>query len=131
MSSPHRLSRRERQIMDVVYRLGEATAAQILEQIEDPPSYSAIRALLRILVEKQHLQHRADGPRYVYAPVVSRNKARSAALAGVVDNFFGRARGRRTARFDAWQEVDEGGVGRTEHAHRQRSQAGALTCRIS
>jgi BlaI family transcriptional regulator, penicillinase repressor len=88
MSSPHRLSRRERQIMEIVYRLGEATAAQILEQIEDPPSYSAIRALLRILVEKQHLLHRADGPRYVYAPVVSRTKARSAALAGVIDNFF-------------------------------------------
>jgi BlaI family transcriptional regulator, penicillinase repressor len=88
MSSPHRLSRRERQIMEIVYRLGEATAAQIHEQIEDPPSYSAIRALLRILVEKQHLLHRADGPRYVYAPVVSRSKARSAALAGVVENFF-------------------------------------------
>jgi BlaI family transcriptional regulator, penicillinase repressor len=88
MSSPHRLSRRERQIMEIVYRLGEATAAQIHEHIEDPPSYSAIRALLRILVEKQHLQHRADGPRYVYAPVVSRSKARSAALAGVVENFF-------------------------------------------
>jgi BlaI family transcriptional regulator, penicillinase repressor len=85
MSSPHRLSRRERQIMEIVYRLGEATAAQIHEQIEDPPSYSAIRALLRILVEKQHLLHRADGPRYVYAPVVSRSKARSAAL---VENFF-------------------------------------------
>ena len=88
MSAPHRLSRRERQIMEIVYRLGEATAAQIHEQIEDPPSYSAIRALLRILVEKEHLQHRADGPRYVYAPVVSRSKARSAALAGVVENFF-------------------------------------------
>ena len=88
MSGPHRLSRRERQIMEIVYRLGEATAAQIHEQIEDPPSYSAIRALLRILVEKQHLLHRADGPRYVYAPVVSRSKARSAALAGVVENFF-------------------------------------------
>jgi BlaI family transcriptional regulator, penicillinase repressor len=88
MSSPHRLSRRERQIMEIVYRLGEPTAAQIHEQIEDPPSYSAIRALLRILVEKQHLLHRADGPRYVYAPVVSRSKARSAALAGVVENFF-------------------------------------------
>jgi predicted transcriptional regulator len=88
MSAPHRLSRRERQIMEIVYRLGEATAAQIHEQIEDPPSYSAIRALLRILVEKQHLLHRADGPRYVYAPVVSRSKARSAALAGVVENFF-------------------------------------------
>ncbi len=88
MSGPHRLSRRERQIMEIVYRLGEATAAQVLEQIEDPPSYSAIRALLRILVDKQHLQHRVDGPRYIYAPVVSRNKARSTALAGVVDNFF-------------------------------------------
>ena len=88
MSSPQRLSRRERQIMEIVYRLGEATAAQILEEIEDPPSYSAIRALLRILVDKQHLQHRVDGPRYIYAPIVSRNKARSAALAGVIDNFF-------------------------------------------
>lgn len=88
MSTPHRLSRRERQIMEIVYRLGEATAAQILEQIEDPPSYSAIRALLRILVDKQHLLHRADGPRYIYAPVVSRTKARATALAGVVDNFF-------------------------------------------
>jgi predicted transcriptional regulator len=88
MSSPHRLSRRERQIMEIVYRLGEASAAQIHEQIEDPPSYSAIRALLRILVDKQHLQHRADGQRYVYAPIVSRTKARAAALAGVVENFF-------------------------------------------
>ena len=88
MSGPHRLSRRERQIMEIVYRLGEATAAQIHDEIEDPPSYSAIRALLRILVDKQHLQHRVDGPRYIYAPVVSRNKARSAALAGVIDNFF-------------------------------------------
>ena len=88
MSGPHRLSRRERQIMEIVYRLGEATAAQIHEQIEDPPSYSAIRALLRILVDKEHLQHRVDGPRYIYAPIVSRTKARSAALAGVVENFF-------------------------------------------
>ncbi len=73
MSGPQRLSRRERQIMEIVYRLGEATAAQVLEQIEDPPSYSAIRALLRILVDKQHLQHRVDGQRYIYAPVVSRS----------------------------------------------------------
>lgn len=88
MSGPHRLSRRERQIMEIVYRLGEATAAQILEQIADPPSYSAIRALLRILVDKQHLQHRVDGPRYIYAPTVSHKRARSVALAGVIDNFF-------------------------------------------
>jgi BlaI family transcriptional regulator, penicillinase repressor len=84
----HRLSRRERQIMEIVYRLGEATAQQVLEQMDDPPSYSALRALMRILVDKQHLQHRADGPRYIYWPTVSRSKARAAALAGVVDNFF-------------------------------------------
>jgi predicted transcriptional regulator len=82
------LSRRERQIMDIVYRRGEATAAQILDEMSDPPSYSAIRALLRILVDKEHLQHRADGPRYVYAPVVSRRRARERALAQVVNTFF-------------------------------------------
>jgi BlaI family transcriptional regulator, penicillinase repressor len=86
--SQQSLSRRERQIMEIVYRLGEATAQQVLEQMDDPPSYSALRALLRILVDKQHLQHRADGPRYIYWPTVSRNKARAAALAGVVENFF-------------------------------------------
>jgi predicted transcriptional regulator len=82
------LSRRERQIMDIVYRRGEATAAQILAEMSDPPSYSAIRALLRILVDKEHLQHREDGPRYVYSPTVSRQKARSKALSQLVDTFF-------------------------------------------
>ena len=82
------LSRRERQIMDIVYRRGEATAAQILEEMSDPPSYSAIRALLRILVDKKHLQHRADGPRYIYSPLVSPQKARARALAQVVNTFF-------------------------------------------
>jgi predicted transcriptional regulator len=82
------LSRRERQIMNIVYRLGEATAAQILAELEDPPSYSAIRALLRILVDKEHLQHREDGPRYVYAPTESQQKARARALAQVVNTFF-------------------------------------------
>ena len=82
------LSRRERQIMDIVYRRGEATAAQILDDLSDPPSYSAIRALLRILVDKKHLQHREDGPRYVYSPTVSRQTARARALAQVVNTFF-------------------------------------------
>ena len=82
------LSRRERQIMDIVYRRGEATAAQILAEMSDPPSYSAIRALLRILVDKEHLQHREEGPRYVYSPTVSRQKARSKALSKLVDTFF-------------------------------------------
>jgi predicted transcriptional regulator len=82
------LSRRERQIMDIVYRRGEASAAQILAEMSDPRSYSAIRALLRILVDKEHLQHREDGPRYVYSPTVSRQKARSKALSQLVNTFF-------------------------------------------
>ena len=82
------LSRRERQIMDIVYRHGEATAAQILADMSDPPSYSAIRALLRILVDKKHLQHREVGPRYVYSPTLPRQTARARALAQVVNTFF-------------------------------------------
>jgi predicted transcriptional regulator len=82
------LSRRERQIMDIVYRHGEATAAQILADMPDPPGYSAIRALLRILVDKKHLQHREAGRRYVYSPTVPRQTARTRALAQVVNTFF-------------------------------------------
>jgi predicted transcriptional regulator len=82
------LSRRERQIMEIVYRRGEATASEILEELDDPPSYSTVRALLRILVDKQHLLHREQGPRYVYTPIVSRQNARSGAVAQVVDTFF-------------------------------------------
>jgi predicted transcriptional regulator len=82
------LSRRERQIMDIVYRRGRATVTEILDDLADPPSYSSVRGLLRILVEKGHLQHREDGPRYVYSPTLSRQKARSNALTQVVDTFF-------------------------------------------
>ena len=74
--------------MDIVYRRGEATAAQILAELANPPGYSAIRALLRILVDKKHLQHREDGPRYVYSPTVTRQKARARALSQVVNTFF-------------------------------------------
>lgn len=82
------LSRRERQIMEIVYRRGEVTAAEILADLPDPPSYSAVRGLLRILVDKQHLKHREDGPRYVYSPVVTREKARTRAVADLLDTFF-------------------------------------------
>ena len=82
------LSRRERQIMEIVYRRGEASAAEILSDLPDPPSYSAVRGLLRVLVDKQHLRHRADGPRYVYSPVVARERARSKAVADLLDTFF-------------------------------------------
>jgi predicted transcriptional regulator len=105
------LSRRERQIMDIVYRSGEATAAEILSEIPDPPSYSAIRALLRILVDKQHLQHREDGPRYIYSPTVSRQKARAGALAQLVTTFFD---GSATQAVSALLGSSQGKLSRTE-----------------
>ena len=86
---PHvKLSRRERQIMDIIYRLGQATAQEVLDNIEDPPSYSAVRAHLRVLEEKQHLCHRWDGPRHVFEPTVSRDRARRSALKNLLRNFF-------------------------------------------
>ncbi|HXV15717.1 MAG TPA: BlaI/MecI/CopY family transcriptional regulator, partial [Gemmatimonadaceae bacterium] len=88
MAEKDTLSRRERQIMDVLYRLGSATAAEVQENIADAPSYSAIRALLRILVEKGHARHSYDGPRYVYSPVISRPVAQKSALRQLVKTFF-------------------------------------------
>lgn len=82
------LSRRERQIMDVLFRLGEATAADVLEGLLDPPSYSAVRALLRILEEKGQISHTQDGPRYVYRPTVAPEKASRSALRHVLRTFF-------------------------------------------
>lgn len=82
------LSRRERQVMDVLYRLGEATVAEVMEALVDPPTYSAVRSTLRILEEKGHIAHREDGPRFVYAPAVGREKAQRAALDHLVDTFF-------------------------------------------
>lgn len=82
------LSRRERQIMDALFRLGRATAAEVRAAIEDPPSYSAIRAQLRTLEEKGHLKHESDGPRYVYLPRVRPDQARRSALRHLVDTFF-------------------------------------------
>ena len=70
------LTRREREIMDILYRRGRATAHEVLEDLADPPSYSAIRALLRLLEERGHVKHTVDGQRYVYAPAVARGDAR-------------------------------------------------------
>ena len=83
-----RLGSRERQIMELVYRLGRATVAEVLAQIENPPSYSAVRAMLRILEDKGHLKHIQDGPRYLYLPVVSGERARRSILQDVVKRLF-------------------------------------------
>ena len=74
--------------MDIVYRSGEATVSEVLEVLPDPPSYSAVRALLRVLEEKGHLAHRLDGPRYVYHPTVPREEASQTALERLLATFF-------------------------------------------
>jgi predicted transcriptional regulator len=85
---PVDLSRRERQIMDVIFRLGTATASDIHAAIPDPPTYTTVRGLLRILAEKGHVQYVRDGRRYVYQPRVSRPAAGARSLSHVVRTFF-------------------------------------------
>ena len=82
------LSRRERQIVDALFRLGRGSAAEVRAELPDPPSYSAVRALLRILEEKGHVRHEQDGPRYVYMPTVARENAKRSALRHLVQTFF-------------------------------------------
>jgi predicted transcriptional regulator len=87
--SHHRqLSRRERQIMDIIYQRGQATAAEVLEDLPNPPSYSAVRAMLRLLEEKGYVTHDQDGPRYVFIPTLAREKARKSALKQMLQTFF-------------------------------------------
>jgi predicted transcriptional regulator len=83
-----RFSRRERQIMDIIYARGEATAAEVEQGLNDAPSYSAVRALLRVLENKGFLKHREEGPRYVYLPTEPREKASRSALKNVLKTFF-------------------------------------------
>lgn len=86
---PADLSRRERQVMDIIYRRGRATASEVMGDLPDPPTYSAVRSALRILVERGHLRHRQDGVRYVYSPTVPRDAAQRTALQHLVRTFFG------------------------------------------
>jgi predicted transcriptional regulator len=74
--------------MNVIYERGQATAAEVMEKMPEPPSYSAVRAMLRLLEEKGYLRHQQDGPRYVYLPTISRNKARQSALKQILQTFF-------------------------------------------
>jgi len=88
MTDADQLSRRERQIMDVLYRLGEASAKDVQDNIEDAPSYSSVRTLLGKLVEKGHIDHRESGLKYLYFPLVKRHVASRSALRNVVKTFF-------------------------------------------
>jgi predicted transcriptional regulator len=82
------LTRREREIMDILHRKGRATAHDVLDEMSDPPSYSAVRALLRLLEDRGHVKHVEEDQRYVYRPTVGRSDARKSALAHMVETFF-------------------------------------------
>lgn len=86
--APTALSRRERQVMDILYRRGEATVAEVMADLPDPPTYSAVRSILRILMEKDMISHREDGPRYVYLPAVNTDRAADDAMKHVIRTFF-------------------------------------------
>lgn len=83
------LGRRERQIMDCVYQLGEASVGDVLARLPDPPSYSAVRTMVRLLESKGHLRHRREGTKYIYRPTRSRESASRSALGHLLNTFFG------------------------------------------
>jgi len=85
---PNTLSRRERQIMDILYKLERATVADVLNRLTGKPNYSTVRAQLRVLEDKGHVQHEEHGPRYIYVPTVPRHIARRSALRHLVETFF-------------------------------------------
>jgi predicted transcriptional regulator len=88
----HKLSRRERQVMDILLATSGLTAAEIRDKLPDPPSYSAVRAVLRVMEEKGHLTHASDGPRYVYKPVMTPKKARMSMLKQTLETLFNGSR---------------------------------------
>jgi len=86
--SHRHLSRREREIMDIIYQRGHATAAEVMDDLHNPPGYSAVRALLRVLEEKGDLRHEQQGQRYVFLPTVTHEKAKRSALKRMLEVFF-------------------------------------------
>jgi len=87
--APRALGRRERQIMDAVYQLGEGSVAEVLGRLADPPSYSSVRTMIRHLERKGHLRHRRSGTKYVYRPTESHESASRSAIGHVLETFFG------------------------------------------
>lgn len=120
------LSRRERQIMDIIYKHGRATAAEVMEQLPEAPGYSAVRALLRVLEEKGHLRHAQEGKHYVYLPIVGRDKAKHSALKRVLQTFFDDSTEEAVAALlDISQErLTDGDLARLERLIRQARKEG-------
>jgi len=92
-----KLGSRERQIMDIIYRRGRATAAEVLADLPDPPTNSAVRGMLRLLEEKGHLHHESDGPRYVYLPTADPSRVSRSAVRHLVRTFFDNSAGSAVA----------------------------------
>ena len=111
---PLHLSKRERQIIESLYRLGEASVSDVLADLPDPPSYSAVRATLNLLVDKRLATTRQDGKRYLYRPVASKDKVRKSALKNLVHTFFG------SAPVDAVAALLDGSAGKLSDADLQR-----------
>lgn len=119
------LSRRERQIMDAIYRLGEASVAEVREEIPDAPSYSGVRALMGVLEDKGELTHVRVGPRYVYSPTTPRAEARASALDRVLTTFFdGSAAKAMAALVDLAEDVPEDELERLEKMIRDARREG-------
>ena len=123
----HELSRRERQIMDLLYQRGRATAAEVQAELPDPPGYSAVRAMLRVLEEKGHVRHMQDGPRYVYLPKVARDRAKRSALRHVVRTFFDGSTEQLVAALldDGSTQLSEGELDRLAHLIERARKEGA------
>jgi BlaI family penicillinase repressor len=108
------LGRRERQIVEILYRLGKASVAEVRASLPDPPTYSAVRGMLNLLEEKGHVRHRRNGIRYVYAPAVAPGKARHSALRHLVSTFF---EGSTLAAAAALLEMSESKLSPAEKEH--------------
>jgi BlaI family penicillinase repressor len=120
------LSRRERQVMDILYKRGEATVAEIMGDLPDPPTYSAVRSVLRILGEKSLIRFKEDGPRYVYYPAQSTEVAREDVLAHVVQTYFAGSPEQAVTALLRMSDVDvaDGEIERLRTAIRQARQSG-------
>jgi predicted transcriptional regulator len=120
------LSRRERQVMDILFKRGEATVAEIMGDLPDPPTYSAVRSVLRILGEKQLIRFKEDGPRYVYYPAQATETARESALAHLVRTYFAGAPELAVTALLRMSDVDvaDGEIERLRNAIRQARQSG-------
>jgi predicted transcriptional regulator len=107
------LSRRERQIMEILYRGGKASVSEVMEGMDDAPGYSAVRAMMRVLEDKGHVKHRAEGLKYVYVPVVTREKAKRSAVKTPAGHVLqrGAGPGSRRAAGRLFQSPHEGGIG--------------------